>query len=192
MIYRNCLGMLESAASISISGGLPLKNGGKTDRYYCLSTTIKGYPSKRWNIDTPIEDIVREMNADGFACKVSKDGFGNERIACTHTETQTVMDALKDEQDQRFSGATRGYVRFGELPEGGRSRNYRDDILENGVSCFDAEFSDGGEYRLLLTPVLEVSYLTVYDRQAYRLYGDVVGTGADGEPLLRVDRLEKI
>ncbi len=185
MVYRNCLGGLEAKADISVFDSF-------SGKYYSLHTVIDGYTSKRWSFDTSVEDIVREMEADGFTCTVSRDGFGQPRIACTHTETQAVIDAMKAEQARKFAGATRGYVRYGELPEDGRSRNYRDNVQENGVSCFEAEFAADGSYRLLLNPVLEVSYLTVVTRQAYRLYGEVVGTGADGEPLLKVEKTEKI
>lgn len=186
MVYRDALGRPTAEANISVVGGAI------GDAIYCLKSVIHGYPAHRWSIDTPIEDIVRDMEAEGFVCTVGKDGYNKPKIKCIHTETQAIIDAKKAEQAKKFSGAVRGYVRFGDLPKGGKSRNHRDDVLENGVSCFHAEFAPDGAYRLLLTPVLEVSYLTVAARQAYRLYGEVVGTGADGEPLLRVERAEKI
>ena len=132
------------------------------------------------------------MEEDGFTCSVRKDGYNNPVIDCVHVDTQAVIDAAKAEQSKKFSGAERGYIRFGELPEGGRSKNFRDDVLESGVSCFDAEIATDGSYRILLTPALQVTYLTVMDRDAYRLYGERIGTGADGEPLLRVEKAERI
>ena len=82
--------------------------------------------------------------------------------------------------------------RRAEAASGGRSRNHRDNTLEAGISCFEAEIAPGGGFPLLLTSVLEASYLTVADRPAYRLYGERVGTGADGEPMLRVDYAVKM
>mgnify|MGYP006987603846 CR=1 FL=1 len=105
------------------------------------------------------------MEADGWQCTICKDRYGRAKIDCIHLETQAAIDAAKAQVS---------------------------DTLEAGVSCFDAEIAADGSYRLLLTDMLEVSYLTIADRPAYRLYGERIGTGADGEPLLRVDRAVKM
>lgn len=109
-----------------------------------------------------------------------------------HTETQSIIESERREQTIKFMDAEKGFIRFGELPRDGKSKNHRDNTLEVGVSCFYAEFAKDGTYRLLLTPVQEVSYISVSGRIPYRLYGELVGTGADGEPLLCVERYEKL
>lgn len=77
------------------------------------------------------------------------------------------------------------YVRFGQPPEGGQSRNRRDGHLEAGVSCHRI-VRHGGQWYL---DDAGIGFTTLFDdRPQYRLHGDVVGTGSDGEPLLRVDR----
>lgn len=182
MIYRDAFGRPSARATISLFGCPPF-----SPRHYSL-TCASDCPSRSWDVETPPEDIIAEMEAGGWSCSVRKNGYGEPVIDLTHIETQALIDEERSAQAASFDGAERGFVRFGNLPEGGRSRNHRDDRLEAGVSCFDAEFSPSGAYRLLLTPVLEVSFFSVSDRPAFRLYGERVGTGADGEPLLRVDR----
>jgi hypothetical protein len=85
----------------------------------------------------------------------------------------------------------RGYVRFGKLPNHGISVNHSTGEPERGVSCFEAEFT-GNEYKPLLTGYLCSVYEQVKGRTAYRLYGKVVGTGSDGEPVLRVRQAVRI
>ena len=185
MIYHDAIGRPNAEGNISMLGGLT------GPAYYSLSH-VNDCPDRKWSGDTDPADIIAEMEADGWRCTLRKDGYNRPVINCIHIETQAAIDAAKAEANAKFAGAERGYIRFGSLPEGGQSRNHRDNTLETGVSCFDAEISADGSFRLLLTPVLEVSYLTVADRPAYRLYGERVGTGADGEPLLRVDRAVKL
>lgn len=180
MIYRNVLGIPESRASISVSRGLL--------RMHAVSDA----PERKWELSTPIESIVSEMEAMGWKCVCRKDGFGKPVIDCVHCETQAVIDEFAKAQDEKFASAEQGYIRFGGLPASGASVNHRAHTMEAGVSCFNAEIASDGSYRLLLTSVLRVTYFNVCQRQAYRLYGDRVGTGADGEPLIKVAKCVKI
>lgn len=74
------------------------------------------------------------------------------------------------------------YIRFGQLPEGGKSWNHMDSRYEAGVSCFRVIRADGkwlidgayGSYRALAS-----SGIT-----CYTVAGEEIGVGADGEPLL--------
>lgn len=185
MIYRDAIGRPNARAQVSIFGSL------FGPAYYSLSH-VSDCPDRKWSGDTAPESIAAEMEADGWKCTIRKDGHGKPVIDCIHQETQAVIDAARSASAAKFANAEHGYIRFGAPPEGGRSRNHRDSTLEVGISCFDAEIAPDGSYRLLLTPVLEVSYLTVADRPAYRLYGDLVGIGADGEPLLHVEKAIKL
>lgn len=185
MIYRDVIGRPNAEANISLFGGLT------SPAYYSLSH-VNDCPDRKWSGDTAPEIIAAEMEADGWQCTIRKDGHGKPVIDCIHLETQAAIDAAQAAASAKFADAERGYIRFGAPPKDGRSRNHRGNTLEAGISCFDAEIAADGSYRLSLTPVLEVSYLTVADRPAYRLYGERVGTGADGEPLLRVDKAVKL
>ena len=85
------------------------------------------------------------------------------------------------------------YIRFGELPEGGKSINfykatfeqqdrgkYPDDVRENGISVF--AMADG--LPLLTNLELAKSLHARVGAAAYIVDGIETGTGADGEPLL--------
>lgn len=78
------------------------------------------------------------------------------------------------------------FVRFGELPDSGRSKNYLTGELELGVSCYMA-LCKGSLVRVILPSVNTkglVSLSGVNNRPAYEVVGDVIGVGSDGEPLL--------
>jgi hypothetical protein len=38
--------------------------------------------------------------------------------------------------------------------------------------------------------MLEATWSAIKDRPAYRVYGEVVGVGADGEPVVRIEKEE--
>lgn len=132
MIYKNPLGEPDPRATVSIFGGI------FEAPYYAMSVTSDA-PIRKWAGDTPVQDIVADMEADGWLCATHKNGLGQIVIDCLHAETQALIDEIKAKQTEKFAGAERGYIRFGELPEGGYSWNFRDDRPEAGVSCFDAE-----------------------------------------------------
>ena len=185
MIYHDVLGRPESRACVSYFSG----SFGSPATLVMHSTSDA--PDRQWNYPVNVCTIVADLDAAGWTCIVRKDGFNKPRIDCIHRDTQAVIDAKAAKNNAKFANAERGYIRFGSLPESGYSVNHRDNTLESGVSVFEAEFV-GKEYRLILTPVLEISYLTVMDRPAYRLHGNVVGTGADGEPVLKVTKAERV
>ncbi len=103
------------------------------------------------------------------------------------------------------------YVRFGDLPEGGVSTTgkrealregdyfaafFASDDFEEGVSCFRARKAEDGFYECDLSPSLWLrvmfSLVRREGRPAFELFGEEVGTGQDGEPVLRVERAEPI
>lgn len=77
------------------------------------------------------------------------------------------------------------YIRFGELPRGGRSTNWATGETEAGISAYDTTY-DGvtGCYKCYgALQGAEINYL-MRGANIYFVTGDVVGTGSDGEPLL--------
>ena len=186
-MYKDCLGRPNAEATISYRRDTwhPEMSG------YTLHS-ISDCPEKKWSKDTAVETIISEMAAEGWECEVETDGFGFPRINCIHTETQNAIDERIKAQNDKFANAEIGYIRFGRLPKSGKSRNFRDGTEELGISCFEADIAADGSYRLHLTPALEITWLNVMDRDVYRLYGEVIGTGADGEPVLKVSKATKI
>ena len=88
------------------------------------------------------------------------------------------------------------YIRLGDIPSTGKSLIHRgDDIIgeEKGVSVWECIYINN-QYRLLLpNPLNESAYDDIgdllhpyyyIDKPVYKVDGDVVGYGADGEPLL--------
>jgi len=85
------------------------------------------------------------------------------------------------------------YVRFGELPRGGSSRNWEGGP-EEGVSCFRARLAEDGAY--VLDAAGLSGQLTVFKelrregREVYLATGTEVGTGGAHEPVLDAGDLE--
>lgn len=78
------------------------------------------------------------------------------------------------------------YIRFGNIPEIGFSKNWLKDKLEEGVSCYEAVEREG-VYSILipsLTGNTCVGLSAVLDRPMYEIIGTLVGYGSDNEPLL--------
>jgi len=189
-LYKDCLGILNSKATISVFGS----NYGQVGTGSLVLKTTNNCPENgtRWPyISADVSDIISQMELNGWECTTKLDGYNAPVINCIHIETQNAIDAKLQKINDKFANAELGYIRFGKCPKNGISINHRDNTPENGVSVFEAEFV-GKEYRLLLTDFLQVTYVSISDRPAYRIYGDVVGIGADGEPVLKVKKSVKL
>jgi hypothetical protein len=82
------------------------------------------------------------------------------------------------------------YVRFGDIPEDERSWNSTDECYEDGVSVYDAEVASvpsDSDAHAMFVPVgpKTLQILMLAQRDTYLVTGDRVGTGVDGEPVLR-------
>ena len=186
-IYRNSIGGLEDGLTISATTN-PVYT---SEIKYFSTSSVSDAPNRKWDGTTSVDSMVYDMVAAGWTCEVRKDGHGNPVINCTHIETKAAIDKMKKAEEAKFADADQGYIRYGEIPKSGKSWNFRDNCPEDGVSVFEADFAKDGSYRPILNDVLTVSFLNVSDRQAYRIYGDVVGMGADGEPLINVSKAVK-
>lgn len=119
-------------------------------------------------------------------------GYLNEREAQARRERE---EAEQAEYRRFLDSHPVAYVRFGTLPESGRSRNYRDGIEEPGVSCYEARLLADGTYYLLMTTSSLASFVRegfLGSRRAFVLRGEVAGVGSDGEPCLTVKSCRKI
>ena len=83
------------------------------------------------------------------------------------------------------------YIRYGLIPESGKSYNFRENISENGVSCFEA-------YKLGKDYIIDVAggYFTFLgyagSKTAYEITGEeLLEKGSDGEPLLKDAKIIK-
>jgi hypothetical protein len=89
-----------------------------------------------------LSPIITEMETEGFTCTLTYNGYNEPTIHCNHTATQQLIDKQKEENSRKFENAKHGYIRFGKCPKSGKSYNHRDNIYENGVSCFEALFTN--------------------------------------------------
>lgn len=79
------------------------------------------------------------------------------------------------------------YLRFGELPQSGKSTNWATGESEGGVSCYALAWDIvNAQYTLSGTGLLGalISY-TMQGVQPYIITGEEVGKGSDGEPILK-------
>lgn len=154
--------------------------------------------------------------------------------ACEHPERNVIEEALREgeayrELTRQFSvpiGALRrhrkahldrqeeagvrdsthepAYLRLGDLPEGGVSRNYSEDWDEEGLSVFSARKTSGGGYtfdvplslgrRDVMKQLGALFILIIRDRLVYEAFGQEIEgeKGSSGEPLLENASLEPI
>lgn len=80
------------------------------------------------------------------------------------------------------------YIRFGELPAGGLSRNWATGELEPGVSCYRARRRVDGGYELVssgLPYAAIAAAMGAYGNTVLLIAGEECGRGSDGEPCLR-------
>ena len=91
------------------------------------------------------------------------------------------------------------YLRFGNLPEGEKSKIWRIDECigeQDGVSVYDAVISEDGKVSVgfplpATASTLDtfISFIKYQSRPIFLVEGDFVGRGADGEPLIRNVRI---
>jgi len=186
MQYHDRLGCLDSHATISVFtrsvGYWP--EPCHEERYFALSTTSDA-PARQWSCPVSIDAIVAEMDADGWDCIVAVDGQGLPVINCEHRETRRAAVVVRAAHDAKWSDAKDVYVRFGDIPACGHSRDWASNRAEKGVSVFRGKILPSGEVLPMPGTNQELgSLLTMDERPLYVVEGDIVGVGADGEPVL--------
>jgi hypothetical protein len=187
MIYRDALDRPSPKAMISTFGASYGQPG--TGGYFSLSC-VSDAPNKRWHYESKdIAHIVAEMEADGWDCVVTKDGYNAPVIQCIHRETAA---ELEESKIVLTGDSQAGYIRFGNLPEDGRSTNKVTGEKEIGVSVYRAKFYENG-YKVEIPWYSQGTYHSISDRRPiYRVWGEVIGAGSDGEPCITVTKTEEI
>jgi len=104
--------------------------------------------------------------------------------------------AYSDEVDKRWDDAEKGNrivsLRFGNVPKGGKSKNYRDNIMESGVSAYEAIDHGNGQYEVRPNMSFMLSGPDFLSRPAFKLTGKTIGTGSDGEILVSKPKSEPL
>lgn len=108
-------------------------------------------------------------------------------LACVWEERSVTRlgtcDTCDRERRQSRIGHKIRFLRFGSVPESGRSTNHRDRTDEEGVSV----------YEIVKGKVEFVGWhFDFHGRRAFRGTGTIVGWGSDGEPTVRVETIRPI
>jgi len=131
---------------------------------------IRVYDDLAWADFTMNGDLVKKSS--GFMGALS-DG-----------QIAEASETIKSFQPAPFSGSV--YLRFNDLPAGGKSKNYATGELENGVSCYALTWDlVAGAYKRCGQGLdgAMIAY-ALQGAPMYFITGDECGTGSDGEPLL--------
>jgi hypothetical protein len=177
-IYRDALGNFEPRATVSYIHDVV---SGK-DRFSLHAAS--DLPDREWPADAPVEQIVADLEAAGFECSVSRDGFNHPQIDAIHRETAAAREESARPIREARERGVECFVRFGRLPESGHSRNYVDGTPESGVSVFRARRHKGLAVIMCSTNQQIGSLLGITSRSLYLVSGEAAGIGSDGEPLL--------
>ena len=84
------------------------------------------------------------------------------------------------------------YLRFGDIPNNGKSKNGRTNKSENGISVWEYYLVNGVPFpKLPSNPnedcLADYFYMLLGNRRVYLVEGKQTGIGSDGEPLLGND-----
>lgn len=183
-VYRDALGKPSPEATVSIFGN---RYSDATNAWYSLNK-VSDAPDRRWSGNTSAEQIVADLTAEGWECEVKRDSYGFAKIKCTHRET---ADELERTSIKLVGNGEPGYIRYGEPPASGYSTNHATGEREPGVSVYRATYYDNG-YELDCPHYSQGTHIGVRSRKAYRVWGEVAGYGSDGEPCLRVTRIQAL
>ena len=183
MIMTNAIGGYEPNASIG-----KITRDSKTYHVYSVAQQLGS--------DTfeSLDDAIAYCESTGFEIIERKqDGYGCPLIKLVHTETAAAKAAFEEQENAKWASAEHGYIRFGAIPKSGKSINYATGNTESGVSVFSADFLPNGEYRLTGLNANQLwSASSIRNRKVYRVWGDVVGSGSDGEPVVTVKKHKAI
>ena len=187
-IYIDPLGRPSAQATVSLFGD----NYGK-DGHYSL-TSVSNTPEMVWTHAGNSHDvsvIVDELTEQGWDCDMYFPHHGRPpSIRCTHLETAAALEACKV---TLVGDGEHGYIRYGSCPKSGYSINHATGEPEKGVSVYEAVFFGNG-YQVSCPHYSTGTFESVraQGRPVYRIWGDVVGHGSDGEPVLKVQKTKKI
>lgn len=181
--------MSELTAADLEAGDLLTDNDGHEGRWNKIMVTRT--PSDRFRDFTlgpspnPTAGIINvkrfSLTADELNERLNSGRY--EALDCQATKTLDA-DALPVDTGEDV------YIRFGDIPEDERSYNHTDECYEDGVSVYAAEIESvpaGSDAAGMFVPVgsKTLQILMLAQRDTYLVRGERVGTGVDGEPVLR-------
>lgn len=146
---------------------------------------ISSHPQAVWRAS----NHLHWADYDAQGCRVAQ---GADRSCAPTPEELAAWDAQAPIMVARAAQAVHpAYIRWGHLPKGGRSRNHATGNLEAGISVYRARYNpelEVYEYDDEALAGAAVAYMFA-GVSPYLVTGREVGTGSDGEPLLRDVRI---
>ena len=112
-------------------------------------------------------------------------------VLIEHTKGNKIAELGATAFGKKWENAKDVFLRYGSLPKHGKSTNWVDGTIEEGVSVFRGKELPTGEVTFIIgSPQAEGTKLHLaLDKKLYVVGGDVVGVGADGEPLLQNSKI---
>lgn len=178
-ILRNIMGAYEPTAEATQD--YLFDNRGvlvRSDSYTVSTTAINTefYKDRKFANE---RDMLEFAKKQGYEITEEKKGGYNQKIyKFTHTAT-------KKAKEEYESSAKKVFVRYGNLPPGGISKNYLTNTPEIGTSVFNGRLMP--DDKLFIDPNVSSDYgfLLFSTRPIFIVDGEVVGLGSDGEPVIK-------
>ena len=212
--WHNCFAYLQGNATGYLSMNITSKQD-TTPHYQFVSSM--GNVQKQCPADTSLEDVLAELKNNGWEASVDNRDIAKGTLVYYHLDTMRtlqgmLLDKPRDYVDEicehmpaysgemsqvpEIDGAEFGYIRFDAVPERGFSLNRFKGLPEVGVSCFEAEVTANGDYKFIRLTDNLVDAISSFagnsELPVYRLYGEQVGHGSVGEPVIKVTRVERL
>jgi len=141
-------------------------------------------------------DYTETYTFEGLQTSLNDGVMTVENIADGRTETDDGMVEYETEEiadiDPSELSDSELYIRFGNIPEGERSWDNRNDCWEDGVSVYacerdttDTDAPEGVDEAYYLAGTMLQTVFALMTRDTYLVTGEQAGTGADGEPILK-------
>lgn len=134
------------------------------------------------------DEAMAELAGEGYQISdtIRQPDNSTQYMLC-HSETAAALDAATQADAAKWACAESCYLRYGDLPDTGKSHNYRDGTVEAGVSVFRGQILPDGTARATVSHNYEMGTLLSLQAEGRPLYlvtGVYIGDGSDGEPVL--------
>lgn len=83
---------------------------------------------------------------------------------------------------------TNNYIRFGDIPQSGKSTNHLIGIRQSGVSVYKCRIYDNNSVYIQMPSIFGTSLSSlsaILERPIFIISGNYIGTGSDGQPILQ-------
>jgi hypothetical protein len=163
-------------------------------KYYVVESTAENIPEELMSKFQSIDDAERALTKYGISFTKTKDVGGYPKLEAVDQFTLRQMNESQNQIDRLFENAKNVYLRYGDIPQNGLSKNHIDNTYERGVSVFNGLYNDKtGQFMTKPNSNQELgSFLAMRDRPVYLVEGEPAGFGSDGEPLLTSPRILKM